>query len=291
MKKTLLFITALSALSFTAQAQTTLFTEDFEGEAINSNLSSFSNIFYSGYKYEVDSSDKVGVIVFNDNRPLELSWNNVSDLTGMDSLVVEYKLGTQYFGGTMVSGSGTFIEIHNLSMINQFFPEPINDQMNIQQDIFFNLNVDGIIDKNGYLQVKNVVKPPFNTLVDIIPFTMRISNVMLQTNNGTFQGQNVMEVGNQYCTARFMEDLPKMNECIALVDAGMFGHAEEIAIDDVKITGYTTVTGLQNELNAEQKELVKVYNQLGQERSATTAGELLFYHYSDGSIEKIYLLK
>ncbi len=282
MKKKLLFVAVLCAFLEVSNAQNTLFSEDFNGNSINADLSSGMPLSVSSL-YEVDGSDQVGVIDFNQNASPNLVWNNAPTLSSTDSLFVQFKIGTNYATSTEVQTLGNTITIISLDTYLKTYD---SEELTISANVSYDFAVDNVITEDGYLQVYNVVSGPLSSTVNIIAPTLVAQSVTLKSiTYGEFTG---VDAGKDYCSARYT-GANERSSCRRALTA--LYRTSQVAIDDVEVTDYSIITSLQKGLVTGQKELVKVYNQLGQERNPSVTGEVLIYHYNDGSVEKIYTMQ
>lgn len=285
MKKLLLSATLLAALT-TLQAQTVLLDENFDGNTVNTELSSNWNGLSISSNEQIDGIDPVGSMDVYEGEFPSLRWTPSGDISSYDSIVVEYKIAT-YLNGGNISNNGSY---YSIEIYNGNYADYNGDMIDFNSDLRGDVFATSIEQESNYLSITNVLKPIFNSTFQLFTDNYSGGANLYSTMYGQFQGWDAYDVSYTYCGVRYENDNEAMNQCTAeLPQQLMTFWASTIYVEDIKITGYSDIpTGLTDgDINSD-RTLVKIYNQLGQERNADTKGEVLYHLYSDGTVDKSF---
>lgn len=296
MKKIFTYL-ALCLTTFAVQAQvveTILLEETFETELIDASLST-SGELYSLLNFGFDGVSGVGGLYmwgedWNADLDLDLllSWEIPEGGTDADSIVTEFKIAKEF--GT--ESSTTYVTEHwqykglllavSLDHPSVFYPAITDEFLNVTLAVEYTSRDYIIEDNDDYFTVKKVYKNPKSS-IDII----NMSGYTYYEINGVFFS-DIYIFADEWCSANFPGDDACRFQLEDQLSNGV--RSTSLLIDDLKVTAYKTVTGIEDEIYND-KQVLAVYNLMGQESSLETTNETIIVRYTDGTSERVFNVK
>ena len=96
---------------------------------------------------------------------------------------------------------------------------------------------------------------------------------------------DAFSAASEFCLIRFPGD----PDCESQVEGQFFVLFDELLIDDIKITGISSViTGINDEAQEGEKEIVEAFDVTGRNIDPETLNQVVIVKYSDGTSERIF---
>lgn len=277
------YLILATIISF-GQGQEAVINDDFTNYSFSSNLEIYNSYDVNNI-YPVDGNDlnlilRTGAYYNN----LKIDFNHSYLTYQPDSLLLSYKFNTENILNTEINISEKNIEVESNQFNSAIYD---NEDLNLSSTIFYTLPFTNITESNGYATASLLIKD-INTNTTSLMNTFNEGEAYIESNSGSFYAETHIDVTNQYCISRY-SDFTDQQDCRNNVEYLFLSNQATLVIDDLKVIAFSDkITGADRTSNNSQKELVNIYNSKGQERNTNTKGELLFYKYSDGSIEKYF---
>lgn len=214
-----------------------------------------------------------GIMFFNSTSDsIELFWTNTS-AKKYDSLSINIKI-EQYSDYEIKYGNK--LTLITYDEIELFYKD---DFPVITQEIYIDTYFDSIEKLDKYfLCSKNLVHYSDTTIKVLSTMNKTVLKI-----NGELIETNIETELMEYCSLNYPND----NECSTfLMDQVYFGN-EKLIIDDISITGFSTITPIKKVVPDKKKEIVAVFDSFGRKSKLDNKNQVLFIIYNDGSKEKV----